>query len=185
MNWWAQKQKGFTIVELLIVIVVIAILAAISVVAYNGIQARSENTKTIQAVSQYIKAFHGYAAVNDTYPVETGYPCLGTVATCGQVSGATYCLGSGTASNNASFDGKVKTILTALPEPSVQKMNCGGVLASGAYYVKNDASVGKGAQVIYFLRGDQPCDKLSGVAWVTRMQLDDTTRCYAGLPTLP
>jgi len=32
-----SKPYGFTIVELLIVIVVIAILAAISVVAYNGI----------------------------------------------------------------------------------------------------------------------------------------------------
>ena len=31
-----NKVKGFTLVELLIVIVVIAILAAISIVAYNG-----------------------------------------------------------------------------------------------------------------------------------------------------
>ena len=40
MKPWA-KQTGFTIVELLIVIVVIAILAAITIVAYNGIQNRS------------------------------------------------------------------------------------------------------------------------------------------------
>jgi prepilin-type N-terminal cleavage/methylation domain-containing protein len=33
-----RTMSGFTIVELLIVIVVIAILAAISVVAYTGIQ---------------------------------------------------------------------------------------------------------------------------------------------------
>lgn len=32
-----QARRGFTIVELLIVIVVIAILAAITIVAYNGI----------------------------------------------------------------------------------------------------------------------------------------------------
>jgi prepilin-type N-terminal cleavage/methylation domain-containing protein len=38
---WAQKQKGFTIVELLIVIVVIAILASVTVVAFNGIQERA------------------------------------------------------------------------------------------------------------------------------------------------
>lgn len=42
---WATKQKGFTIVELLIVIVVIAILAAITIVAYNGIQTRARNTQ--------------------------------------------------------------------------------------------------------------------------------------------
>lgn len=36
-----NKHSGFTIVELLIVIVVIAILAAISIIAYNGIQRRA------------------------------------------------------------------------------------------------------------------------------------------------
>lgn len=39
-----QKQKAFTIVELLIVIVVIGILAAITVVAYSGIQNRANET---------------------------------------------------------------------------------------------------------------------------------------------
>lgn len=44
---WAKhtRKTGFTIVELLIVIVVIAILAAISIVAYNGIQNRSKVAK--------------------------------------------------------------------------------------------------------------------------------------------
>lgn len=37
-----QKNNGFTIVELLIVVVVIAILAAITMVAYNGIQTKAK-----------------------------------------------------------------------------------------------------------------------------------------------
>jgi prepilin-type N-terminal cleavage/methylation domain-containing protein len=38
-----MKNRGFTIVELLIVIVVIAILAAITVVAYNGVRNQADD----------------------------------------------------------------------------------------------------------------------------------------------
>jgi general secretion pathway protein G len=72
---WAQKQKGFTIVELLIVIVVIGILAAITIVAYNGIQQRSANAKTVAAANAWVKALKLYKADNGRWPA--GWVCLG------------------------------------------------------------------------------------------------------------
>lgn len=57
--WAKQKQYSrqyaFTIVELLIVIVVIAILAAISIVAYNGIQNRARASAATSALNQASK----------------------------------------------------------------------------------------------------------------------------------
>ena len=50
------KQKGFTIVELLIVIVVIGILAAITIVAYNGIQSRAKDARLQAALANKMKA---------------------------------------------------------------------------------------------------------------------------------
>lgn len=80
---WAKKQKGFTIVELLIVIVVIGILAAITIVAYNGIQARA-NTNKINAdmrnLNQAIEVARykdGVAMRYITLSAATGSPCWG------------------------------------------------------------------------------------------------------------
>jgi prepilin-type N-terminal cleavage/methylation domain-containing protein len=47
-----KTKSGFTIVELLIVIVVIAILAAISIVAYSGIQSRAKASAVSNALTQ-------------------------------------------------------------------------------------------------------------------------------------
>lgn len=67
---WVSKQKGFTIVELLIVIVVIAILAAITIVAYNGITNRAKTSAVQNAVAQATKKVLAYAVSNaDDYPI--------------------------------------------------------------------------------------------------------------------
>lgn len=58
-----NRLPGFTIVELLIVIVVIGILAAISIVAYNGIQERAYIARVDTAVAQYVKVIKAYEAI--------------------------------------------------------------------------------------------------------------------------
>lgn len=68
-----RRQYGFTIVELLIVIVVIAILAAITVVAYNGIQTRANDSKMRTGTEQIEKAIRLWAIDNgNTIPGGSG-----------------------------------------------------------------------------------------------------------------
>jgi prepilin-type N-terminal cleavage/methylation domain-containing protein len=64
-----KKQKGFTIVELLIVIVVIGILATLVIVTFTGVQqkARDSQRKTdINAVESHVQTY--YAENDGKYP---------------------------------------------------------------------------------------------------------------------
>ncbi|MCY1366278.1 type II secretion system protein G [compost metagenome] len=68
--WAKQKQQfGFTIVELLVVIVVIGILAAITVVSYNGIQNRGYDTAVQSDLKNIAKQLELYNAEKSVYPV--------------------------------------------------------------------------------------------------------------------
>jgi type II secretion system protein G len=65
---------GFTIVELLIVIVVIGILAAITIVAYNGVQGRARDTQRISDLKSIVKALEIYKINTGAYPTPISTP---------------------------------------------------------------------------------------------------------------
>ncbi len=66
------KSRGFTIVELLIVIIIIAILAAITIVAYTGIQQRARDSQRKTHVQAIVKALELYYIDNGRYPSGSG-----------------------------------------------------------------------------------------------------------------
>lgn len=62
------KQSGFTIVELLIVIVVIGILAALVITTFSGIQQRGRNAERQTDINAVAGQLEGYYARNGSYP---------------------------------------------------------------------------------------------------------------------
>lgn len=85
-----RNQKGFTIMELLIVIVIIGILIAIAVPAYNNFRARAQHT-ACEANRRTIKSAWGLwladgavpaALANDAAIAAALAPYMGTVPHC-------------------------------------------------------------------------------------------------------
>jgi prepilin-type N-terminal cleavage/methylation domain-containing protein len=66
-----RSQQGFTIVELLIVIVVIGILAALVITTYNGIQQKGRNTERTTDLKALQGQLEAYYAQNGRYPAST------------------------------------------------------------------------------------------------------------------
>lgn len=83
MNRRGHSNDGFTIVELLIVIVVIGVLATITIIAFNGVQQRALVSSVSSGLSQAKKKL-------EVYKVQEGaYPAAGSLADAGITDSAT------------------------------------------------------------------------------------------------
>jgi len=70
MSLMPKVQRGFTIVELLIVIVVIGILAAITMISYNGIQGKANDAAIQSDLSNANSLLSASYATSGAYPVD-------------------------------------------------------------------------------------------------------------------
>jgi prepilin-type N-terminal cleavage/methylation domain-containing protein len=165
-----ENHRGFTIVELLIVIVVIGILAAIVIVAYNGVQQKAHNAQIISGVQAYRKALLSYQAVNGSYPTQTG--CLGV----NYPSGNCWVGTNGNFSINAALDTALSAFIN--PKPTI-----------GSRYIQYTSvdqrmgllySYGTPSRIQYYLEGlTQTCiDGTTGASFPG----GEGTQCIESLP---
>jgi len=150
--------KGFTIIELLIVIVVIAVLAAISIVAYSGIQQRANNAAIIDAASKSYRLIQLYVAESGSYPISSGSVCITTESGCSTASSSVPA--------NSIFDANMVKIGT-LPRsiPNAGSSNNGIYITYAATTWNGDAQP---LRMTYYLPGvNQKCgiDRVSQYAY--------------------
>jgi prepilin-type N-terminal cleavage/methylation domain-containing protein len=103
-----KSTSGFTIIELIVVIIVIGIIAAIVIISYNGIQTATLNQQRGAEILGWRASFEKYKAANGEYPA---------------MANGGYCLGVGfpdgkcrdyASSTNHYFESNSTTLMTAL-----------------------------------------------------------------------
>lgn len=65
-------RKGFTLLELLIVIIIIGLLAAIGIVQYGNAVVRAANSEARTTLGEMRKAAMAYYSLNNAYPSAIG-----------------------------------------------------------------------------------------------------------------
>lgn len=138
------RSSGFTIIELIVVIIVLGILVGITIVSYNGAQGRARDADRRVDVANLVKALEMYYDDNGRYPTASG-----TNSTAGSIW---Y---SSDTTSWSTFATALAGILTPLPSDPLNK--AGNIRAANspglnyAYYGNTSTYCGATAGQMYII----------------------------------
>lgn len=67
-----QRHAGFTLVEIMIVVVIIGLLAAIAIPAFQRVRTRAQNSRFVSDLRVFTQAFETYSLQNGAWPPNVG-----------------------------------------------------------------------------------------------------------------
>ena len=88
-------QKGFTLIELMIVVAIIGILAAVALPAYQDYTARAQVSEAFTMTSGAKATIAEYGQTNGAYPTATTTPAVADLAVAGKFADAAVTTGTG------------------------------------------------------------------------------------------
>lgn len=130
----ARRTSGFTIVEVLVVVVVLGILVTFVTVFFNGIQEQSRDDKRANDMKVIASALQKYYDANGQYPLScnfSGSPTCATLTSNFQTSvGSAPVSTIGSSTTSANLQTLLPTVSTAFGDPSRGSSNPINVLTS-------------------------------------------------------
>lgn len=121
------KQKGFTLIELMIVVAIIGILAAVAIPAFMDYMKKSKKTEASLQLNKIAKNDKVYYITNSAYVIGTGAAKPGTATNCKYAVDSTWAADSTWSALDFQID-----------EPNLFQYTYTGTASSASAFAKGD-----------------------------------------------
>jgi prepilin-type N-terminal cleavage/methylation domain-containing protein len=129
MSYKTIKNKGFTLIEVMVVVSIIALMSSVALSSMSSAYSSARNSKRIQMIKQYVTALELYRNDNSSYPQygdgSTGRLCVGE-------TGSNVCHAS-TRSGDSNLNSTLNQYIKGTPA-SLEKVMVAGVDFHGITY---------------------------------------------------